>query len=73
MKTLIDIPEQQINELKNLCQSQGLSRAEIIRRAISVYIEQHKSQDADAFGLWKHKNPQTDDGLQYQKSLRDEW
>lgn len=73
MRTLIDIPEQQIKELKNLCQAQGLSRAEIIRRAITVYISQHQKKDSDAFGLWKQKNQTTEDGLQYQKKLRDEW
>ena len=73
MRTLIDIPEQQIKELSNLCQTQGLSRAEAIRRAITAYISHHKKKDTDAFGLWKQKNQPTEEGLQYQQKLRDEW
>lgn len=73
MRTLIDIPEQQITELTDLCQTYKLSRAEIIRRAITVYVQQHKKKDIDVFGLWKQSNQAIEDGLQYQKKLRDEW
>ena len=73
MRTLIDIPDLQIEELKTLCQAQGLSRAELIRRAIAVYIRQHQQKEVDGFGLWKQNGQHTEDGLQYQKKLRDEW
>jgi len=73
MRTLIEIPEQQIIALKDLCQSQGLSRAEAIRRAIDVYLQQQSPGEVDAFGLWQHNKPEIEDGLEYQKRVREEW
>lgn len=73
MRTLIEIPEQQIIALKGLCQSQGLSRAEAIRRAIDVYLQQQLPGEVDAFGLWRHNKPEIKDGLEYQKRVREEW
>ena len=73
MRTLVDIPEQQIVDLSELCQTQGVSRAEIIRRAISTYLIQHKPKEVDSFGLWKTENKISEDGLEYQKKLRNEW
>ncbi|MCU7834419.1 MAG: ribbon-helix-helix domain-containing protein [gamma proteobacterium symbiont of Taylorina sp.] len=73
MRTLVDIPEQQISELSLLCREQKLSRAELIRRAITAYIGQQNKKESNAFGLWKKENQQTKDGLQYQQELRHEW
>lgn len=73
MRTLVDIPEQLITDLSLLCQDKGLSRAEIIRRAISDYLKQHQPKQVNSFGLWKTENAQITEGLAYQKKLRDEW
>lgn len=73
MRTLIDIPEKQIATLSRLCREQGLSRTELIRRAITTYINQQKNTDINAFGLWKQGTKKQKDGLQYQQELRDEW
>ncbi len=73
MRTLIDLPEQQITDLKKLCETRGLSRAEIIRRAINSYLLQHKPKQVNSFGLWKSENKQTEDGLEYQQKMRNEW
>ena len=73
MRTLVDIPEQQITDLSLLCKTQGLSRAELIRRAISSYLMQYKPEEVNSFGLWKAENKQTEDGLIYQEKLRNEW
>lgn len=73
MRTLVDIPEQQITDLSVLCQNQGVSRAELIRRAISSYLLQHKPEEVDSFGLWKAENKTSEDGLKYQQKLRNEW
>ena len=73
MRTLIDIPEKQIATLSHLCQEQGLSRTELIRRAITAYINQQKNADVNAFGLWKQETKKLKEGLQYQQELRDEW
>ncbi|MDX2503438.1 MAG: ribbon-helix-helix domain-containing protein [Gammaproteobacteria bacterium] len=73
MRTLIDIPDKQVTELSLLCQEQGLSRAELIRRAITAYINQQKKTEINAFGLWKQEVQEPKDGLQYQQELRNEW
>jgi hypothetical protein len=71
MRTLIDIPERQINALSAICMTKKLSRAEAVRQAIAAYIASHKSSADQAFGLWKgHKRK---DGLAYQKKVRSEW
>ena len=70
MRTLVDIPERQITALASICTNQRLSRAEAIRQAIALYIEQNKPARDDAFGLWS-KEPR--DGLIYQKQVRSEW
>jgi len=73
MRTLIEIPETQITALKSVCEAQGLSRAEAIRRAIAIYLDQHLPKEVNGFGLWKNSDSQTEDGLRYQKRLREEW
>ncbi|MDR3480398.1 MAG: ribbon-helix-helix domain-containing protein [Burkholderiaceae bacterium] len=70
MRTLIDIPDRQIEDLAMLCDAKQVSRAEIIRQAISAYIEQNKPSTVDAFGIWKSKKV---DGLAYQEKMRAEW
>jgi len=73
MRILVDISEQQITELAILCKNIGLSRSKIIHRAIDLYIQQHKTEEVNGFGLWKNENIKVEDGLVYQKSLRNEW
>lgn len=70
MRTLIDIPESQINELSTICQAKNLPRAEVIRQAIAAYIATNKASTSQAFGLWSN---QPIDGLEYQEKVRAEW
>lgn len=70
MRTLVDIPDRLIDELVALSSVNKVSRAEIIRRAISAYIDLHRSGADDAFGVWKRA---PEDGLAYQKRVRLEW
>ena len=72
MRTLVDIPDEQIDDLAIICEAKKVSRAELIRQAISVYIGTHKLVPAEAFGLWKTKQPSLD-GLAYQEQARAEW
>lgn len=66
MRILVDIPDYQIKDLKIISKAERISRAEAIRRAITLYIEK-KNLEHVAFGLWKsHKV----DGLEYQKRIR---
>ncbi len=71
-RALVGIPEADLQSLDVLSQSQHVSRAELIRQAVSMYLAQFKPvENADeAFGLWKDAGV---DGLAYQAKLREEW
>ncbi|RTZ66618.1 MAG: CopG family transcriptional regulator [Aquificaceae bacterium] len=70
MRTIIDIPDTLLIHLTALLKQQKISRAELIRRAIRDYLQQHQVDTDAAFGLWKDKKVE---GLQYQQRIRDEW
>lgn len=71
MRTIIDVPETQLEALDNWCRLEGVSRAEAIRRAVDVLLERHRAAQAKpAFGLWRGH---VSDGLKYQQTLRREW
>ncbi|MFA7270172.1 MAG: ribbon-helix-helix domain-containing protein [Sterolibacterium sp.] len=70
MRTLVDIPEKQIQDLALISKARKLSRSEIIRQAISAYISSHKPGTTQAFGLWGKRKI---DGLAYQDQVRTEW
>jgi Spy/CpxP family protein refolding chaperone len=69
MRTIIDIPPEQSQQLAELCRQQRLSRAEAVRRAIALLLASQPQSAGDAFGLWKGRA----DGVSYQQSIRDEW
>ena len=71
MRTIVELPEQQIEGLKALSEREGLSRAELMRRAVAEYLARHRGDAGEAaFGLWKKRGK---DGLEYQQRLREEW
>ena len=70
MRTLIDIPDEQIAALSVICEVERTSRSEIVRRSIALYIAQSKPSIGDAFGLWRGNQV---DGMDYQEGLRSEW
>jgi hypothetical protein len=81
MRTLIDIPEQQLKELQAICSARQISRAEAVRQAVAAFVAQNRLSREAAFGAWKNQNirlpgesePLPQDGLAYQKRLRSEW
>jgi len=71
MRTIVDLPSEQIDALKQMGARSQLSRAELMRRAVAEYIARHQpDQNDDAFGLWKGRDI---DGVEYQQRLRMEW
>lgn len=72
MRTLLDIPEPELEVLNALSKSKGVSRAESVRRAIKTYIESKTPipKSEDGFGLWKDYDI---DGLEFQLKIRSEW
>lgn len=70
MRVLVDLGADQIDDLAHLCKSEKISRAELIRRAISQYLADKKPEPVNAFGLWRDKAV---DGLVWQEQVRAEW
>ena len=71
MRTLIDIPDEDVKLLKMVTKKLAISRAEFVRRAIADSLAPHrKKMTHAAFGLWA-SHPQ--DGLAYQERMREEW
>ena len=71
MRTIIELPSDQLGALSDHCRREGISRAEAIRRAIAAMLERERASAGDAaFGLWKARPV---DGVAYQRKLRREW
>ncbi|HQX82628.1 MAG TPA: ribbon-helix-helix protein, CopG family [Vicinamibacterales bacterium] len=71
MRTIIELPQDQLSHLDAHCRRENVSRAEAIRRAIAAMLaEQAKAGAAGAFGLWRDR---TEDALAQQERLRNEW
>ena len=75
MRTLIDLPDTQIQALAALCERVRQPRAAVIREAVAEYLERRATKSANAaYGLWDAEaidGPA--DGLAYQRKARDEW
>lgn len=75
MRTLVDIPENHLEALNAMAKAKEVSRAELLRQAISEYVKAHAEKKTGegiekAFGLW---GADFEDGLSYQQRLRAEW
>ena len=72
MRTIIDLPPEQLEAIDGICRREGISRAEAIRQAVALLTrERAASRSGVAFGLWRGKRQV--DGLEYQERLRREW
>lgn len=75
MRTLVDLPEQDLRQLSELSKERKVSRAHLVRCAVAKYLEEeikeNKNDTLDKlFGVWKDRNI---DGLEYQEQMRKEW
>ena len=71
MRTLIDLPDTQIQALAALCDRVKQPRAAVIRAAVDDYLARHKPPALQsAYGLW---GGAATDGLAYQHEIRSEW
>jgi len=70
MRMLVDLPESELTQLKELSRTRKTSRAQLIRLAVRGFLAQNRpGLDASA-GLWKDRG---EDGVAYQQRLRSEW
>lgn len=71
MRTIIDLPDDQLEALGEICAQKKVSRAAVIRQAVAGYIQQSKADTSEnAFGLWKKKNI---NALKHEDKIRTEW
>jgi predicted transcriptional regulator len=71
MRTIIEIPDEVIESLDRVGDSEQRSRAALIREAISEYLRRKSLPPvAAAFGIWKDRQVE---GVAYQERLRNEW
>jgi len=78
MRRLVDIPDNLLAELTAFAHKEGISSAELMRRALDAYVSALKQKqdmaEQDTLeavrGLWKDRNI---DGVEYQRQLREEW
>lgn len=70
MRTLVDIPDAQVEALDRLAAQKQVSRASLIREAVGALLDRQKDDVVrNGFGLWG----KSEDGLVVQRRLRAEW
>lgn len=74
MRVILDLTEDQLRHLRRVCEREGMSRAEAVRRAIDKTYGASDRPDAEsagsaAFGLWRNRKGD----LGYIDRLRAEW
>lgn len=71
MRTLVDIPEEELKQLNQISKKKRVSRAHLVRCAISNYLNEQPKDSLDKFfGIWADRKI---DGLEYQLKMRSEW
>ena len=74
MRTLVDIPDEDIEKLDALARRQGKSRAAEIREAIKLHLV-HNADNNDWIeryaGLWAGRDD-IPDGVEYQRAMRED-
>ena len=73
MRTLVDLPDEDVKALDAIARRDGKSRAAVMRDAVANYLADGAKQGFEKyFGLWE-RHGSTVDGLEYERKLRDEW
>jgi len=70
VRTIVDLPELERDQLDAHCRQRGISRAEALREALRLWLEHQQPRHRLVFGLWRDR---TDDALTLQDALRQEW
>jgi hypothetical protein len=70
MRTIIDLPDDQVTALAELCKREGISRAEAVRTALREMLARKKVKGREqAFGTWQNRG----DSRKIVEKLRKEW
>lgn len=71
MRTIVDLPEEQVRAIEVLCRRESISRAEAVRRALGTMIaSQQVGGRESVFGAWSGKKI---DSRKHVRRLRSEW
>ncbi len=75
MRTIVDLPKEQIRALDDYRRRHKVSRAEAVRRAVDAFVPPRPKCKIDwmkhpAFGSWKGKKV---DSVAHVRKLRSEW
>ncbi len=74
MRTLVDIPEEDIQKLDALAAKSKRSRAAAIREAVKLYLVQNaddRSWIDRGYGLWADRDD-IPDAVEYQRAMRED-
>lgn len=74
MRTLVDIPDEDIEKLDALASRSKRSRAAAIREAIRLYLVQQGDDRGwidRGYGLWADRDD-IPDGVEYQRAMRED-
>jgi hypothetical protein len=76
MRTIIDLPEEQLQALDTYRRRLGISRAEAVRRAVAAFVPVKARPKVDflshpAFG--SSKRFRQEDSVEFVRRLREEW
>ena len=79
MRTIVDLPKEQIEALDTYAKAKGLSRAAVVREAVATYLPSRKKKKRD-LNYWRNhpafgseKMPKGFDSVEYCRKLRAEW
>lgn len=72
MRTIIDLPAEQLQALARVCELEKISRAEAVRRAVAGWVAAAAPPPSAevGFGVWRHKKLKA---RQHVDRLRAEW
>ena len=75
MRIIIDLEDTQASRLDAWAKAEKVSRAEAVRRAVNLMLEQATLPQGTGFGLWaQSRSAQPErDGLALQQAMRNEW
>lgn len=73
MRTLVDLPEEDIQWLDAKAADERISRAALVRAAVAQFRANESRKGIERyFGLWKRRED-IGDGLDYQRKVRGDW
>jgi metal-responsive CopG/Arc/MetJ family transcriptional regulator len=73
MRTLVDIPDEDIEQLDALAAKSKRSRAAAIRDAVKLYLVRNSNNDwiERGYGYWANRTD-IGDGVEYQRAIRED-